>query len=113
MKILCGVLLVLTLGLSAARAQTNAVPTSGSEVRSTRPKLDRAFMEMPIAQAASTVQRRKARFGGFLADLARSRHPLQMVDPFRPENAGPELNNVFHNLRTGRAQGIALISIRF
>ena len=112
MKTLFG-LAVLVVGVGCVQGQTNAMPSSAATSQRTQRSVRRASVEAPVAPTAGRLARGKTRYTGFLVEFARTPHPLRWVDPFHPENSSPATENVLRDPRTGRAQGIALLSLRF
>jgi hypothetical protein len=112
MKMLLGLWVLIAAGIWV-HGQTNSVAKSASQVQTTQRKLDRRFLETPITQAGAKLAGRNERYSGVLVDMARSQRPVRMLNPFRAENSGKDTANVLRDPRTGQAQGLALLSIRF
>lgn len=112
MKTLLGIL-VLVAGVHGIQGQTNTLAPPDSQIRATQKKADQRLTVTSVPLVTDKLGRKTVHYGGFLIDVGRSRDPLRMVNPLRAENAGFSTENVLYEPRTGRAQGIALLSIRF
>ena len=92
---------------------TRGTPAAERRILQTRQKLDRQFMNTPILTVGKLAPKHRLQYRGLLVDLARTKHPLQMINPFRPESVAEGNPNSLLGLKTGRAQGIELFSLRF
>ncbi|MHB8521914.1 MAG: hypothetical protein ACYDH9_14290 [Limisphaerales bacterium] len=112
MKTFLGIL-VLVAGAYGIQGQTNTPAGPVSQIRATQKKADRPLTLTSVPLATDKIGGKTVHYGGFLVDLGRSKDPLRLVNPLRAGNSGSSTENVLYEPRTGRAQGIALLSIRF
>ena len=110
-------LAIAFLGWTAARSGpseppgTNGVPV-GADIQA-KPLLGREKLVLPEPGKTPLRPGRRVTYGGAVVKTARSKKPLQMINPLAPARYGDGTENLAVDPVTGKARGVTLFSISF
>ena len=110
MKNLLIVFLFTVCSLSNSFGQTNQTEISKQTEVGQKPK--QSVVVAPPAKPAPGL-RKKATYDGVLVQITKADNPFQLINPFAPARYGSGFSNLRIDPMTGRAQGIALLSIGY
>jgi hypothetical protein len=119
MKATLILLTVLTAGTLAAQPLTKAPKNEAPKKVDHAVKTDvlpPAHQEIVITskpEAANSVAGHKVVYSGVAVQVAKARHPLQLLNPFAPAEYGTGHENLDRDIITGKVTGFKLISVNF
>jgi hypothetical protein len=100
------IILLAALSGLTAMAQPPQNPSDVSD-----PTRGRAELRSKARPSVSLEKNKKT--SGVVAQVARVRNPLKLIDPRAPRELGDARENVSRDPITGRAEGIRLLTINF
>jgi hypothetical protein len=68
---------------------------------------------LAIPVKPNQIKGRHINYSGITVQLVKTDHPLQLVNPFAPEEYGSGEDNVVHSPITGKAHGLKILAIEF
>ncbi len=109
MKTLLILLTVLTAGTLAAQPPKPADHTAKTEL------LPSGHESLIVVkpESANAIAGRKVVYSGVAVQIAKTKNPLQLINPFAPAEYGSGHENLDRDIITGKPTGFKFISISF
>ena len=112
MKTTLILLTVLTAGTLAAQPPAQSPKKADHTVKTDLPSGHESLIVVK-PESANSIAGRKVVYSGVAVQIAKTKNPLQLLNPFAPPEYGSGHENLDRDIITGKPTGFKIISVSF